>query len=88
MARQKDRTTRSEQQERQEPRKARPDRGPGAHSGAEQQARERTVPGTASAREGYGPEGGTAGGEALEGVERKRGRRGAGDEARREQRDE
>jgi hypothetical protein len=29
---------------------------PGAHSGAESQARERTVPGTATADEGYRPQ--------------------------------
>ncbi|AEW99170.1 hypothetical protein [Streptantibioticus cattleyicolor] len=29
------------------------DRGPGAHSGREQRARERSLPGTASAAEGY-----------------------------------
>ncbi|WP_240926106.1 hypothetical protein [Streptomyces sp. JB150] len=42
---------------------------PGAHSGQESQARERVVPGTASAAEGYGPAGGTASGEPLTGVE-------------------
>jgi hypothetical protein len=42
----------------------------GSHSGAESEARDRTVPGTASAREGYQSEGGTAHGEALEGVEK------------------
>ncbi|MBZ4322439.1 hypothetical protein [Streptomyces huiliensis] len=42
--------------------------GPGASSGAEETAHERTVPGTASAREGYGERGGTADGEALRGV--------------------
>ncbi|NYV75625.1 hypothetical protein [Streptomyces sp. UH6] len=45
-----------------------PDRGPGAHSGLEQEARERVVPGTASAAEGYSG-GGTGAGEPLEGVE-------------------
>ncbi|MEU1894168.1 hypothetical protein [Streptomyces pristinaespiralis] len=47
----------------------RADRGPGAHSGREQQPQERTVPGTASATEGY-ESGGTAGGETLRGVQR------------------
>lgn len=42
---------------------------PGAHSGAESQAQERTVPGTASAKEGYQPEHGTSAGKPLEGVE-------------------
>lgn len=50
--------------------RARSQEEPGAHSGAESQARGRTVRGTASAREGYQAEGGTAHGEALEGVER------------------
>jgi hypothetical protein len=45
-----------------------PDRGPGAHSGREQEAQERVVPGTASAKEGYSG-GGTGAGEPLEGVE-------------------
>lgn len=45
------------------------ERGPGAHSGAEQQATRRTVPGTASAAEGYRPGEGTEGGEPLRGVE-------------------
>ncbi|MGW7265158.1 hypothetical protein [Streptomyces sp. NPDC054842] len=43
---------------------------PGSHSGAERQAQERTVPGTASAREGYGPDRGISAGDPLEGVER------------------
>ncbi|GAA3506164.1 hypothetical protein GCM10019016_132790 [Streptomyces prasinosporus] len=42
---------------------------PGAHSGAESQARERSVPGTASAREGYRTKEGTTAGKPLEGVE-------------------
>lgn len=42
---------------------------PGAHSGAESQARKRSVPGTASAEEGYQPERGTGAGQPLEGVE-------------------
>ncbi|WP_051732930.1 hypothetical protein [Kitasatospora phosalacinea] len=43
--------------------------GPGGSSGREQQAQERTVPGTASAREGYRSGGGTADGDPLTGVE-------------------
>ncbi|GAA2532646.1 MULTISPECIES: hypothetical protein [Streptomyces] len=42
---------------------------PGAHSGAESQAQERSVPGTASAKEGYQTEKGTTAGKPLEGVE-------------------
>ncbi|CAL9598059.1 hypothetical protein SUDANB58_05376 [Streptomyces sp. enrichment culture] len=42
---------------------------PGAHSGSESQARERTVPGTASAKEGYQTEHGTTAGNPLEGIE-------------------
>lgn len=42
---------------------------PGAHSGAESQAQERSLPGTASAKEGYQPERGTAAGNPLEGTE-------------------
>ncbi|MGW7288409.1 hypothetical protein ACWGH4_23305 [Streptomyces sp. NPDC054847] len=45
------------------------DRGPGAHSGREQQPQERTVPGTASATEGYNSRG-TGSGESLEGVQK------------------
>ncbi|MCF3102188.1 hypothetical protein IPZ58_11385 [Streptomyces roseoverticillatus] len=41
---------------------------PGARSGKESQSRERSVPGTASAREGRQVPGGTAQDEALEGV--------------------
>ncbi|MEU6589690.1 hypothetical protein ABZ923_10770 [Streptomyces sp. NPDC046881] len=48
--------------------RARGDEEPGAHSGGESQARERTVPGTASAKEGYQPEEGTVAGEPLRGV--------------------
>ncbi|MET9180840.1 hypothetical protein ABZX88_21835 [Kitasatospora aureofaciens] len=43
--------------------------GVGGSSGAEAQPRERTVPGTASAREGYQPDHGTGSGSPLEGVE-------------------
>ncbi|MGP3999447.1 hypothetical protein [Streptomyces sp. 8N706] len=50
--------------------RARDEKEPGAHSGAESTAQDRVVPGTASAREGYQAEGGTAHGEALEGVEK------------------
>ncbi len=42
---------------------------PRAHSGAESQAQERSVPGTASAKEGYRSEHGTTAGKPLEGVE-------------------
>ncbi|GAA1503165.1 hypothetical protein GCM10009730_02180 [Streptomyces albidochromogenes] len=61
----------SEKQARDPDRGPRPrtEKGPGAHSGAERQAQERVVPGTASAREGYPAGGGTADGESLAGVE-------------------
>jgi hypothetical protein len=49
--------------------KERTDRGPGAHSGREQQPQERTVPGTASATEGYNSRG-TGSGEPLQGVQK------------------
>ncbi|MER7216271.1 hypothetical protein [Streptomyces eurythermus] len=49
--------------------RARDEKEPGAHSGAESQARERTVPGTAGAKEGYQPDSGTTAGEPLRGVE-------------------
>ncbi|MFI8192379.1 hypothetical protein ACIF8T_26940 [Streptomyces sp. NPDC085946] len=49
--------------------RARSPEEPGAHSGGESQARERSVPGTASAKEGYQPERGTTAGKPLEGVE-------------------
>ncbi|MGA4801833.1 hypothetical protein [Streptomyces lavendulocolor] len=42
---------------------------PGAHSGAERRAARRTVPGAASAAEGYRPGEGTGAGEPLDGVE-------------------
>ncbi|WP_030345880.1 hypothetical protein [Streptomyces sp. NRRL S-1022] len=48
--------------------RARGDEEPGAHSGGESQARERTIPGTASAKEGYQPDRGTVAGEPLRGV--------------------
>ncbi|MFD3536824.1 hypothetical protein [Streptomyces sp. NPDC058664] len=48
--------------------RARGSEEPGAHSGAESRARERVVPGTASAREGY-HRAGTGSGEPLDGVE-------------------
>jgi hypothetical protein len=57
-----------EQAGRPRPEKER-DRGPGAHSGHESRAQERTVPGTASAGEGYGPQAGTADNDPLAGVE-------------------
>jgi hypothetical protein len=46
------------------------DRGPGAHSGREDRPHDRRIPGTASAREGYQTEGGTAHGDPLEGLKR------------------
>lgn len=49
--------------------RARDPEEPGAHSGAEHQAQERSVPGTASAAEGFQPGRGTAAGAPLEGVE-------------------
>lgn len=48
--------------------RARDSEQPGAGSGSESQARERVVPGTASAREGY-HQAGTGSGEPLKGVE-------------------
>ncbi|WP_228984024.1 hypothetical protein [Streptomyces sp. DH12] len=45
-------------------------KAPGAGSGAERDAGRRDVPGTASTAEGYRPGEGTAGGEALTGVEK------------------
>ncbi|MEU7135977.1 hypothetical protein [Streptomyces sp. NPDC046261] len=64
MARDKRKKTGSDPYER-----ARSDEEPGAHSGKESRARERSIPGTASAREGYQNEGGTARGDALGGVQ-------------------
>ncbi|MFI9580691.1 hypothetical protein ACIHCQ_02345 [Streptomyces sp. NPDC052236] len=49
--------------------RARDEDEPGAHSGSESQARDRVIPGTASAREGY-QKGGTGDGEPLAGVEK------------------
>ncbi len=43
------------------------DRGPGAHSGREEQARPHVVPGVASGSEGYST-GGTGAGDPLQGV--------------------
>ncbi|KMS92152.1 MULTISPECIES: hypothetical protein [Streptomyces] len=62
--------------------RARDEEEPGAHSGSESQARDRTIPGTASAKEGYQPEEGTAAGEPLRGVggEERPGERRQGDE--------
>ncbi|MBP2407074.1 hypothetical protein SNS2_4508 [Streptomyces netropsis] len=54
--------------------RARDERGPGAHSGRESRPRERSVPGTAGAREGYPARGGTAHDEPLEGVRARGGR--------------
>ncbi|MEU2514653.1 hypothetical protein [Streptomyces syringium] len=48
--------------------RARDEQEPGAHSGQESRPRERSVPGTASTREGYPTPGGTAHDEPLEGV--------------------
>ncbi|WP_274564663.1 hypothetical protein [Streptomyces spiramyceticus] len=69
----------SEKESRKRGNEPRPrsEKGPGAHSGAERQAQDRVVPGTASAREGYQTEGGTAGGESLAGVESHDEKRGA-----------
>ncbi|GAA2452720.1 hypothetical protein [Streptomyces glaucus] len=53
--------------------RARDEDEPGAHSGSESQARERTVPGTASAKEGYQTGRGTTAGKPLEGVEAEEG---------------
>ena len=50
--------------------RARSDEEPGAHSGGESQARERVLPGTASAAEGYPSQGGTAQDDPLAGVEK------------------
>lgn len=58
--------------------RARSDEEPGAHSGRESQAQERSIPGTASAKEGYDPRHGTAAGEPLEGVETDEEQRGDG----------
>ncbi|MFD5266322.1 hypothetical protein [Streptomyces sp. NPDC058335] len=49
--------------------RARSQEEPGAHSGAESPPQERSVPGTASAKEGYQADRGTAAGNPLEGVE-------------------
>ncbi|MEV5432685.1 hypothetical protein [Streptomyces sp. NPDC052701] len=49
--------------------RARSDEEPGSHSGSESQPQERSIPGTASAREGYQPARGTTAGKPLEGVE-------------------
>ncbi|MDN3294205.1 hypothetical protein QWM81_09115 [Streptomyces ficellus] len=57
------------QQTPQDRARKRAEEEPGAHSGAERQAGRRTVPGTASAAEGFRPDEGTQGGEPLKGVE-------------------
>ncbi|MFI6033271.1 hypothetical protein ACIBBD_03630 [Streptomyces sp. NPDC051315] len=49
--------------------RARSQEEPGAHSGGESRPRKRSVPGTASAEEGYQPDRGTTAGKPLEGVE-------------------
>ncbi|GGY98724.1 hypothetical protein [Streptomyces poonensis] len=49
--------------------RARSPEEPGAHSGSESRPRDRTVPGTASAKEGYQPGRGTGAGKPLEGLE-------------------
>ncbi|KDN78442.1 hypothetical protein [Streptomyces coeruleorubidus] len=46
---------------------------PGSHSGAESQAQDRSIPGTASNKEGYQPERGTTAGTPLEGIETEEG---------------
>ncbi|MEU6807821.1 hypothetical protein ABZ920_02145 [Streptomyces sp. NPDC046831] len=61
--------------------RARSSEEPGAHSGAESDQQERTIPGTASAAEGYQEERGTRAGTPLEGVE-------AGEESGPEREDE
>jgi hypothetical protein len=64
--------------DRQDPRDDRYDRArdpgePGSHSGAESQPQDRSIPGTASNREGYQTERGTTAGNPLEGVEAEEG---------------
>ncbi|CAL9364821.1 hypothetical protein C1708_29145 [Streptomyces sp. DH-12] len=49
--------------------RARSGEEPGAHSGGEQQAQDRTIPGEGSAKEGYQTGRGTTAGNPLEGVE-------------------
>ncbi|MGK5628851.1 hypothetical protein [Streptomyces sp. URMC 123] len=69
--------------------RARDESEPGAHSGAESTARDRSIKGTASSTEGYRTKGGTGHGDALEGVreqpsgkdERRQGRRRGGRKA-------
>jgi hypothetical protein len=51
------------------PDNVRDERGPGAHSGQESRPQERIIPGTASATEGYEPEGGTRDHEPIKGLE-------------------
>ncbi|MEU3851106.1 hypothetical protein [Streptomyces sp. NPDC029554] len=46
---------------------------PGSHSGAESQAQDRSLPGTASSKEGYQPERGTSAGNPLDGIETEEG---------------
>ncbi|CAL9336825.1 hypothetical protein [Streptomyces sp. enrichment culture] len=52
---------------------------PGSHSGAESQAQDRSIPGTASSKEGYQPERGTTAGKPLEGIEAEEGTASDGD---------
>jgi hypothetical protein len=59
---------RREPVERGQDHKHEADRGPGAHSGREDLAHDRKIPGTASVLEGYQTEGGTAHGDPLEGL--------------------
>ncbi|MER7485534.1 hypothetical protein ABTY20_06360 [Streptomyces sp. NPDC126497] len=49
--------------------RARDPEEPGSHSGAESQARDRSLSGTGSSKEGYQPGRGTTAGRPLEGVE-------------------
>jgi hypothetical protein len=61
----------SEAEDTPEPAVTRRPDDPGAHSGAEEEPRPRTVPGTASADEGYAhTDEGTAAADPLEGVRR------------------
>ncbi|MFF0886826.1 hypothetical protein [Streptomyces sp. NPDC003456] len=53
--------------------RARDPEEPGSHSGAESQAQDRSIPGTASNREGYRTDQGTTAGKPLEGVEAEEG---------------
>ncbi|MFF8670195.1 hypothetical protein [Streptomyces sp. NPDC015242] len=59
--------------------RARDPQEPGSHSGAESQAQDRSIPGTASSKEGYQPERGTTAGKPLEGIESEEGAAADGD---------